>query len=90
VVGPSHLQLALPASQTHAHATIVLRAHTASGRKYVPIKATRLQVHIYQPAALDSMEEFAAGDGDGEDGEPVMAATVAELPNKDLDGLWNR
>ena len=47
-------------------------------------------MHIYQPAALDSMEEFAAGDGDGEDGEPVMAATVAELPNKDLDGLWNR
>lgn len=45
---------------------------------------------MYQPAELDTVEEFAAGEGMEDEGEPVMAATVTELPSKDLDGLWNR
>ncbi len=66
------------------------RPSTGSGRKYVPVQAAELQVHTYQPAAFDSLEEFAAGDPDVEEGEPVMAATVADLPNKELDGIWRR
>ncbi|KDN45078.1 AAA-domain-containing protein [Tilletiaria anomala UBC 951] len=66
----------------------IIVAESASGRKYLPVQGTSAEIHVYQTGIFDAVEEFAAGDGDEDEGEPVMAATVAELPSKDLDGLW--
>ncbi|KAK0547033.1 hypothetical protein OC845_004320 [Tilletia horrida] len=63
----------------------------ATGQEFVPIQRAQLQIHIYQPAFEDTVHEFASGEdgADGMDEEQVMAATVAELPNRALDGVWN-
>ncbi|KAL9932918.1 hypothetical protein V8E36_008173 [Tilletia maclaganii] len=66
-------------------------AESATGQEFVPYSQAQLQIHIYQPALEDTVHEFASGEdgADGMDEEQVMAATVAELPNRALDGVWN-
>ncbi|KAK0544774.1 hypothetical protein OC846_005929 [Tilletia horrida] len=66
-------------------------AESSTGQEFVPIQRAQLQIHIYQPAFEDTVHEFASGEdgADGMDEEQVMAATVAELPNRALDGVWN-
>lgn len=44
------------------------------------------EVHVYQPTE-DVVEEFSNGQR-GED-DDVTAATVFELPNRSLEGLWD-
>ncbi|KAE8271165.1 hypothetical protein A4X09_0g1194 [Tilletia walkeri] len=66
-------------------------AESSSGQEFVPVGQAQLQIHIYQPALEDAIHEFASGEdgAEGMDEEQVMAATVAELPNRALDGVWN-
>jgi hypothetical protein len=46
-------------------------------------------VHAYIAAAQDDMDEMdLEGDEQGQD--EVMAATVLELPNAGLEGVWER
>lgn len=54
------------------------------------LSSCQLEIHVYQPAAIDAVEEFSAGDPESGEGDDVMAATVAELPNKSMDGVWDR
>ena len=54
------------------------------------IDECQLHVHTYQPAAVDVVEDFSAGDPGAEDEEDVMAATVVELPSRSLEGVWDR
>jgi hypothetical protein len=48
-----------------------------------------LQIHVYQPADTDSFEEFTNSSGTRQDDDETMAATVCELPNRGLEGLWS-
>lgn len=53
----------------------------------------RLRVHIYQPPLSSQISEFSTGSGedpDGEDGgDDVPAASVLQLPSRNLEGLWD-
>lgn len=48
------------------------------------------QIHVYQPSNADTFEEFSntvgARDGDADD---TVAACICELPNRNLEGLWD-
>ncbi|PWY99379.1 P-loop containing nucleoside triphosphate hydrolase protein [Testicularia cyperi] len=48
-----------------------------------------LQIHVYQPPAVDILDEFSASDPNVEDGDETTAASVIELPNRSLDGVWD-
>lgn len=52
------------------------------------IGETSLQIHVYQPSNIDSLEEFSNGPRDG-DGEEIMAASACELPCIAWEGLWD-
>ncbi|PKI84470.1 hypothetical protein MVES1_001905 [Malassezia vespertilionis] len=43
--------------------------------------------HIYRPCPVDNIDEFDVGDADSE-GSATVAATLSELPNRGLDGVW--
>ncbi|KAJ6539136.1 P-loop containing nucleoside triphosphate hydrolase protein [Mycena capillaripes] len=53
------------------------------------ISEMSLQIHIYQPSDTDSFEEFTNSSGTRQDDDETMAATVCELPNRGLEGLWS-
>ncbi|KAF7355125.1 Pachytene checkpoint protein 2 [Mycena sanguinolenta] len=53
------------------------------------ISEMALQIHVYQPADTDSYEEFTNSSGTRQDDDETMAATVCELPNRGMEGLWN-
>ncbi|KAJ6516111.1 P-loop containing nucleoside triphosphate hydrolase protein [Mycena sanguinolenta] len=53
------------------------------------ISEMSLQIHVYQPADTDSYEEFTNSTGTRQDDDETMAATVCELPNRGMEGLWN-
>ena len=48
-----------------------------------------LQIHVYQPSESESFEEFSNSAGSRNDEDDAMAATVSELPNRNLGGLWD-
>jgi pachytene checkpoint protein 2 len=66
----------------------ITASESASPSLSLPLQQTSLQIHIYQPSDTDSFDEFSNGLKDGE-GEEVMAASVCELPNMGLEGLWD-
>ncbi|KAF8211348.1 P-loop containing nucleoside triphosphate hydrolase protein [Mycena galopus ATCC 62051] len=53
------------------------------------ISEMSLQIHVYQPADTDSYEEFTNSTGTRQDDDETMAATVCELPNRGMEGLWS-
>ncbi|KAJ7179324.1 P-loop containing nucleoside triphosphate hydrolase protein [Mycena filopes] len=53
------------------------------------ISEMSLQIHVYQPGDTDSFEEFTNSTGTRQDDDETMAATVCELPNRGMDGLWS-
>lgn len=44
------------------------------------------QVYVYQPCAVDNVDEFSVGDP--AEALDTVAASVSELPSRALDGLW--
>lgn len=46
-----------------------------------------LFIHVYQPSEEGATEEVASSSGDAS-GEDVMAASICELPSRNLEGLW--
>jgi pachytene checkpoint protein 2 len=66
----------------------ITASESASPSLSLPLEQTSLQIHIYQPSDTDAFDEFSNGTKDGE-GEEVMAASVCELPNLGLEGLWD-
>ncbi|SPO30044.1 related to PCH2 - putative ATPase [Ustilago trichophora] len=55
----------------------------------IPIAQAKLQVHVYQPSSTDIVDEFSAADPNADEGDETTAASVAELPNRSLDGVWD-
>ncbi|KAI3487141.1 hypothetical protein L1887_48974 [Cichorium endivia] len=66
-------------------AEVGARAATRS----IPIPQARLEIHIYQPSSSDIVDEFSAADPGSDEGDETTAASVAELPNRSLDGVWD-
>lgn len=59
---------------------------------FPPLSSLQLQTHLYQPSPSNSLQEFAANlddDDDDDDKSGIMAASVRELPSKELDGVWD-
>lgn len=52
----------------------------------LPLDDMLLQIHVYQPSESGSFDEFATS-GDADD--DTMAASVCELPNIGMEGLWD-
>lgn len=55
----------------------------------IPIAEAKLEIHVYQPSSTDIVDEFSAADPSAEEGDETTAASVAELPNRSLDGVWD-
>jgi len=48
-----------------------------------------LQIHVYQPSDTDSFEEFTNSSNERNDDDDTTAASVSDLPNRSLEGLWD-
>lgn len=70
--------------RTRAASTMEHTHGTRSSREFV--------VHAYYAAPEDDMEELTTADAEGEETgqENSMAATVLELPNATLEGVWEK
>lgn len=62
---------------------------SCSSHHSLHISEMSLQIHVYQPADSDSFEEFTNSSGARGDEDETMAASVCELPNRGLEGLWD-
>ncbi|KAJ9100780.1 hypothetical protein QFC19_005519 [Naganishia cerealis] len=63
---------------------------SSSPDAFPEVAKCRLAIHVYQPSSRIGVDEFAATTGDEDNDESnVMAATVRELPSRDMDGLWD-
>ncbi|EST08376.1 ATPase, AAA-type, core [Kalmanozyma brasiliensis GHG001] len=72
-----------------AHVDRIRIAEIASRSSSIPITSAKLSVHVYQPLSDDFTEEFSAAEPDADQAEESIAASVAELPNRALDGVWD-
>ena len=52
--------------------------------KSIPVARADLQIHVFQPYPDDTYDECTGGEGE----EEIVSATVAELPSRNLEGLW--
>lgn len=57
------------------------------GIKTVSPTNGKFEFHTYQPCPVDNIDEFGVGEADTSDN--AVAATLCELPNHSLDGVWN-
>ncbi|KAJ9475477.1 Pachytene checkpoint protein 2 [Pseudozyma hubeiensis] len=55
----------------------------------VSVTDAALQIHVYQPSSTDIIDEFSAADPNADDPDETTAASVSELPNLSLDGIWD-
>lgn len=62
---------------------------TSSATASVSISDASIQVHVYQPPSSDIIDEFSAADPNADDPDDTTAASVSELPNRTLDGVWD-
>jgi hypothetical protein len=62
---------------------------SATGERLVQSKYADIVVHAYIAAEKDDMDEMEL-EGDEQGQDEVMAATVLELPNSSLEGVWER
>lgn len=62
---------------------------SAPDHRPVHINDVKLEVHVYQPSSTDIVDEFSAADPNADEGDETTAASVAELPNRSLDGVWD-
>ncbi|CBQ69985.1 related to PCH2-putative ATPase [Sporisorium reilianum SRZ2] len=70
-------------------AEIASAPSTSSASPSIPIAEAKLQVHVYQPSSSDIIDEFSAADPNADEGDETTAASVSELPNRSLDGVWD-
>ncbi|KAI5451283.1 hypothetical protein NCC49_001879 [Naganishia albida] len=79
--------------EIHALANSVDRlmvTESSSPETFPEVVKCRIVVHVYQPSSRNNVDEFAATTGDEDDDETnVMAASVRELPSREMDGLWD-
>ena len=61
----------------------------ATSATSISVSEAKLEVHVYQPSSTDIVDEFSAADPNADEGDETTAASVAELPNRSLDGVWD-
>lgn len=87
---PARLLLPLP---SHASPVVLtLGSHPLSAAldmPYPPLQMMLLQTHVYQPSRVTALEEFTANLDEDDDENGITAASVRELPSKELQGLWD-
>ncbi|SNX86604.1 related to PCH2 - putative ATPase [Melanopsichium pennsylvanicum] len=65
-------------------------AEISSAIPSVPTSLAKVEVHVYQPPLSDIVDEFSAADPSSDDtADETTAASVSELPNRTLDGVWD-
>lgn len=64
-------------------------ASSSTASAAIPVSSAKLQVHVYQPSSSDIVDEFSAADPNADEGDETTAASVSELPNRSLDGVWD-
>lgn len=64
-----------------------VRLTADSGAEHVS-RATQMHIHVYKPCPVDNVDEFGVGDADSNAMDNSVAATLAELPSRALDGVW--
>ncbi|KAJ1021607.1 hypothetical protein NDA16_003744 [Ustilago loliicola] len=62
---------------------------SVAGHRPVYSSDVKLEIHVYQPSSTDIVDEFSAADPNADEGDETTAASVAELPNRSLDGVWD-
>ena len=55
----------------------------------VPLARVSLQIHIYQPSPTTTSSLLTSGSDEDEDDQGVSAATIAQLPAQELEGVWD-
>ncbi len=66
-----------------------IAATSSAASASIPITDAKLEIHVYQPSSTDIVDEFSAADPNADEGDETTAASVAELPNRSLDGVWD-
>lgn len=68
----------------------VVRRHSDTKEKGATCvtPGTPVQIHVYRPCPTDNVDEFGVGDADSQGADNSVAATLTELPNRALDGVW--
>ena len=68
----------------------IIVAESACPMPSLRLEDMSLQIHVYQTSDSDPFEEYSSFNNSGSSGEDdTMAASVCELPNQSLDGLWD-
>ncbi|KAF4574782.1 hypothetical protein EYR40_005480 [Pleurotus pulmonarius] len=68
----------------------IIVAESACPMSSLRLEDMSLQIHVYQTSDSDPFEEYSSFNNSGSSGEDdTMAASVCELPNQNLDGLWD-
>ncbi|KAF9519537.1 hypothetical protein BS47DRAFT_1336978 [Hydnum rufescens UP504] len=65
---------------------IITASESSCPSHVLPVGEAILEIHIYQPSQMDSSEDWIGGRLDGDDLSP---ATVCDLPNGSLEGVWD-
>jgi hypothetical protein len=65
----------------------IVACESACPSQSLSLEEVSLQIHVYQPCESETPEEFANGPRRGDE-EEVMSATMCELPNLGMEGLW--
>lgn len=66
-----------------------IASSSTSASSSIFIADANLQIHVYQPSSTDIIDEFSAADPNADDPDETTAASVSELPNRTLDGVWD-
>ncbi|KIJ26990.1 hypothetical protein M422DRAFT_105855, partial [Sphaerobolus stellatus SS14] len=65
----------------------IVASETACPYHILPTSQAELIVHVYQPSDEEAAEEMTSAGADT-GGEEIMAASVCELPSRNIEGLW--
>lgn len=68
--------------------TVRARSHNTDSDGLSPSAGSPIMVHLYKACPVDNMDEFAVGDANTNEMDNGVAATLFELPNRTLDGVW--
>ncbi|WFD25894.1 hypothetical protein MNAN1_000862 [Malassezia nana] len=71
------------------HVNRIYIAETYPPEKVVSALQAEWQLYTFQPFAMDNIDEFGVGDPHDQHQDNAVAATLSELPNQSLSGIWS-
>jgi pachytene checkpoint protein 2 len=66
----------------------ILACESACPSPSLSVDEVIFHIHLYQASDIEPFEEFSNGSRVGDE-EEVMAASICELPNRAMEGLWD-